>query len=570
MNTVWSETLDRSCPLPEYPRPQLARRNWLNLNGVWDYAITRSLKRPESYEGEILVPFSPETELSGVKRMLHPGEVLWYRRSFLLPETFQGKKLLLHFGAVDQCASVWVNSVLVATHTGGYLAFEADVSDAVTDGVVTVEVRVTDDTDRSYHTRGKQRTRRGGIWYTPQSGIWQTVWMEAVPASYIKNLRITPLYDSASVEIIPELAGDEPAYADFGGQRWLLPAEIPVPDFEPWSPENPKLYGFTVRCGEDEVQSYFAMRKFSVEADEKGVMRLFLNGRPYFHNGLLDQGYWPESLYTAPTDEALIYDIQTAKAMGYNMLRKHIKVEPARWYYHCDRLGMLVWQDMPCGGGRYDPLIVSAPLVTGLHLSDRLHLLFGRTSAEGRREFLQELLEMVRHLYNCPCIALWVPFNEGWGQFDAAEACRRIESVDRTRTIDPASGWHDQHIGQLRTDHVYFRAYRFKADRRGRAVALSEFGGYAHKVIGHEFSPKAFGYKSFVTPAQLELGLEELYQEQIRPAIEQGLCAAVYTQLSDVENEINGLMTYDRRVTKVAPELMRRVMRGIGCAPYEA
>ena len=522
------------------------------------------MKQPASYEGEILVPFSPETELSGVKRALHPGEVLWYRRSFLLPPEFRGKRLLLHFGAVDQRATVWVNGVQTAEHTGGYLAFETDVTEAVTGDTVTITVRVTDDTDRSWHARGKQRSRRGGIWYTPQSGIWQTVWLEAVPDCYVKSLRITPIYDRACVEIIPELCGDEPAYAEFGGQSFLLPAEIPVPDFEAWSPEHPKLYGFTVRCGQDEVQSYFAMRKFSVEADDKGVMRLFLNGKPYFHNGLLDQGYWPESLYTAPTDEALVYDIQTAKAMGYNMLRKHIKVEPARWYYHCDRLGMLVWQDMPCGGGRYDPLIVSAPLVTGIHLSDRLHLLFGRANADGRREFLQELGEMVRQLYNCPCIALWVPFNEGWGQFDAAEACRRIEAIDRSRTIDPASGWHDQHIGQLRSDHVYFRAYRFKPDRCGRAVALSEFGGYAHKVIGHEFSPKAFGYKNFVTPAQLELGLEELYQEQIRPAVEQGLCAAVYTQLSDVEDEINGLMTYDRRVVKVAPELMRRVMRGVG------
>ena len=563
MKTNWTDAVDRICPLPEYPRPQLARRVWLNLNGVWEYAFTHSVKQPSDYEGEILVPFSPETELSGVGRALRPGEVLWYRRSFLLPEDWRGKRKLLHFGAVDQCASVWVNGVPVVEHVGGYLPFEADVTDAVSGDTVTIVVRVTDDTDHGFHTRGKQRSRRGGIWYTPQSGIWQTVWMEAVPASYVKSLRITPQFDRASVEIVPVIEGGEPAYAVFNGQSWLLPAEIPVPDFEAWSPENPKLYGFAVRCGEDEVQSYFAMRKFSVEKDAQGVPRLFLNGRPYFHNGLLDQGYWPDGLYTAPTDEALVYDIRMAKAMGYNMLRKHIKVEPARWYYHCDRLGMLVWQDMPCGGGRYDPLIVSAPLVTGLHLSDRLHVLFGRASREGRREFQQELGEMVSALYNSPCIAVWVPFNEGWGQFDADEACRRIEALDRTRTIDPASGWHDQKFGQLRSEHVYFRAYRFRPDRRGRAVALSEFGGYAHRVVGHEFSPKTFGYKSFVTPAQLEIGLEALYQEQIRPAVAQGLCAAVYTQLSDVEDEVNGLLTYDRKVVKVAPELMRKLMTGV-------
>ncbi len=564
MKTNWTDAVNRNCPLPEYPRPQLTRRVWLNLNGVWEYAFTHSVKQPDAFEGEILVPFSPETGLSGVGRTLRPGEVLWYRRSFLLPADWRGKRLLLHFGAVDQCAAVWVNGVPAVEHVGGYLPFEADVTDAVTGDTVTIVVRVTDDTDHGFHTRGKQRSRRGGIWYTPQSGIWQTVWMEAVPACYVKSLRITPQFDRGSVEIVPTVVGGEPAYAVFNGHSWLLPAEIPVPDFEAWSPENPKLYGFTVRCGEDEVQSYFAMRKFSVEKDAQGVPRLCLNGKPYFHNGLLDQGYWPDGLYTAPTDEALVYDIQMARAMGYNMLRKHIKVEPARWYYHCDRLGMLVWQDMPCGGGRYAPLIVSAPLVTGIHLSDRLHFLFGRASREGRREFLQELGEMVNALYNCPCIAVWVPFNEGWGQFDADEACRRIESIDRTRTIDPASGWHDQRLGQLRSEHVYFRAYRFRPDRRGRAVALSEFGGYAHRVAGHEFSPKSFGYKSFVTPAQLEIGLEALYQEQIRPAVAQGLCAAVYTQLSDVEDEINGLLTYDRKVAKVAPELMRKLMTGVG------
>ena len=563
MKSNWTDAVDRGCPLPEYPRPQLARRAWLNLNGLWEYAITRTPEPPESFEGEILVPFSPETELSGVGRCLKKGEFLWYRRSFLLPENWSGKRLLLHFGAVDQYAAVWVNGAPAVEHVGGFLPFEADVTEAVADNTVTVLVRVTDETDRGWHTRGKQRRRRGGIWYTPQSGIWQTVWMEAVPESYVKSLRITPHYDRAVVEIVPELVGSEPAYAVFNGQSYWLPGEIPVPDFEAWSPENPKLYGVSVICGEDEVQSYFAMRKFSVEKDGEGVPRLFLNGRPYFHNGLLDQGYWPDGLYTAPTDEALVHDIRTAKAMGYNMLRKHIKVEPARWYYHCDRLGMLVWQDMPCGGGRYDPLIVTGPLVTGIHLSDRLHVLFGRARAEGRREFLQELGDMVRALYNCPCIAVWVPFNEGWGQFDAAEACRRIEAIDRTRTIDPASGWHDQKIGQLRSEHVYFRAYRFRPDRLGRAVALSEFGGYSHRVRGHVFSQKNFGYKSFVTPAQLEIGLEELYQEQIRPALAQGLCAAVYTQLSDVEDETNGLVTYDRKVTKIAPELMRRIMAGL-------
>ncbi len=560
MKTNWTDKVDRNLPLPEYPRPQMARSGWVNLNGPWEYAINSSSRFPKEFDGEILVPFSPETELSGVGRSLKSGEFLWYRRVVTMPPEFAGRRVLLHFGAVDQCAVVWVNSVQVASHIGGYLPFEADITDAIDGDTVTVTVRVTDDTQRGGHTRGKQKSRRGGIWYTPQSGIWQTVWMEAVPESYVKALRITPLFDEAAVEIAAEVEGGETAYAQLGGASYALPARIPVPNFEPWTPENPTLYGFTVTCGEDQVQSYFAMRKFSVGKDEKGVPRLFLNNRPCFHNGLLDQGYWPDGLYTAPTDEAMIYDISTAKSMGYNMLRKHIKVEPLRWYYHCDRLGMLVWQDMPNGGGHYNAAVVTTPLVTGIHLSDKLYPLFGRANKAARLEFRAELAAMVRHLYNCPCIAMWVIFNEGWGQFDAAKMHDLVRGLDKTRTIDHASGWHDQGIGGIKSLHVYFKPYVFKPDKRGRAVVLSEFGGYAHKVISHEFGKKSFGYKKFETPAQLQIALEDLYQKEIGPAHLQGLAAAVYTQLTDVEDEINGLLTYDRKVVKVAPEVMQEIV----------
>ena len=453
-----------------------------------------------------------------------------------------------------------MNSTQVVRHTGGYLPFEADITDAVEDGYAQITVRVTDDTDRSFQSRGKQSSKRGGIWYTPQSGIWQTVWLEAVPETYVRSLRITPDIDKATVTVEADVRGDEQAYAHFGGQDYPLPAEIPVLEFEPWCPENPKLYGFSVSCGEDEVFSYFAMRKIAVAKDKNGVPRLFLNNEPYFQNGLLDQGYWPDGLYTAPTDEALIYDISTAKAMGFNMLRKHIKVEPLRWYYHCDRLGMLVWQDMPNGGRRYNPVIISAPLVTGIHLNDSTHALFARSDSEGRAQFKSELGELVNHLYNCPCICMWVIFNEGWGQFDARKMYDFVRSMDKTRVIDHASGWHDQGIGNVQSLHVYFKKYHFKPDKKGRAVLLSEFGGYSHQVPGHCYNNKYFGYKKFEMPFQLEAALEDLYQTEIGPAKLRGLSAAVYTQLSDVEDELNGMLTYDRKVVKIAPEPMRKII----------
>ena len=561
MKTPWTDSVDRLAPLPEYPRPQMVRGNWLSLNGPWEYAISAGGSFPAEYDGTITVPFSPETELSGVGRTLHKGEFLWYRREISLPECFSERHVLLHFGAVDQTADVWVNGLKVMEHVGGYLPFEGDVTRAVRDGRMEIVVRVTDESDRGYHTRGKQKSARGGIWYTPQSGIWQSVWIEAVPENYVKNLHISPDFDSGCVDISAETVGNDAAYAHFGGGEYRLPARIPVPDFEPWSPENPKLYDFTVSCGEDSVESYFAMRKFSVEKDRSGKPRLFLNGRPYFHNGLLDQGYWPDGLYTAPTDEAMIFDIETAKAMGFNVLRKHIKVEPLRWYYHCDRLGMLVWQDMPCGGGRYDPVVVSAPLVTDIHLKDSAYLLFGRESKAGRGEFMTELRAMVQHLYNCPCIAMWVPFNEGWGQFDAARAVGVIHEIDTSRTVDHASGWHDQGIGETKSLHVYFRPYVFKPDRRGRAVILTEFGGYNCLVPGHSFNDLDFGYKRLGDADKLRAALEELYSQQIAPAYEQGLAAAIYTQVSDVEDELNGLITYDRQVVKIPPETVRNIVK---------
>ena len=548
-------------PLPEYPRPAMRRDSYENLNGLWKYAITQTAEYPAAWDGSILVPYSPETKASGVGRTLQPGQWLHYHCTFA-PPPGEGGRVLLHFGAVDDACAVQVNGHLVGGHRGGYWPFTLDVTAQLNDtGRNSLWVAVQDPTDSGTQARGKQTLKPGGMFYPAQSGIWQTVWLESVPQNYIRSLHVTPLFDAHQVEITVE--GEGQCMIDLEGKRFTfpagVPAHVPVQSFRPWSPEHPTLYPFSVTLGDDTVYSYFAMRKCSVETDKDGVRRLFLNGKPYFHNGLLDQGYWPDGLYTAPSDDALVYDIQLAKDMGFNMLRKHIKVECDRWYYHCDRLGMLVWQDMPCGGRRYDPLIVSTPLVTGWHLDDSWYPLFGRTNVTARKAFLNELRDMVTTLYNHPCIAVWVPFNEGWGQFDSQTAVQVIRSVDKTRTIDPASGWHDQGFGDVRSLHVYFQKYRFQPDKLGRATLLSEFGGYVHRVEGHAIGGKSVGYKTCDAPLSLEYALQALYDEQIRPAIAQGLSAAVYTQLSDVEHELNGLVTYDRSIVKLPVKTLHKI-----------
>ena len=562
--TPWGEHLDENCILTEYPRPQMRRDSYLNLNGRWEYAITDSDELPRRWDGTILVPFSPESALSGVGRSLQPGQTLWYRREVILPQGFipADGRLLLHFGAVDQETAVYWNGRLLGRHMGGYNAFTLDATDALGPRNSLV-VRVHDDTDASFHSRGKQKTRRGGIWYTPQSGIWQTVWMEAVPRHYIEGLRIVPLFDQSAVEVMVRCSQPLQCEATVDGRTVPFtsgePARIPMPDFRAWSPEDPYLYDLSVTLGEDRVESYFGMRKMEVRADRGGVKRLFLNGEPYFQSGLLDQGYWPDGLYTAPSDEALIYDIQTAKAMGFNLLRKHIKVEPMRWYYHCDRLGMLVWQDMPSGGGKYRFSTITLPLVTGIHRRDNHYRAFARASSQGRGEYMDELEEMVGQLFNAPSVVLWVPFNEGWGQFDSTLVMERLRALDPTRPVDPASGWHDQGAGELRSLHVYFKPFRFRRDRRGRALALSEFGGYNLRVDGHCFNQKDYGYRRLPDAAALWRDFSRLYEREVLPAVPRGLCASVYTQLSDVEDELNGLMTYDRRVVKLDADEVREL-----------
>lgn len=561
LTTKWGEALDREHPLPEYPRPQLRRESFLNLNGVWQYAVSTLNSEPEEYDGDIVVPFPLESELSGVGRVLQPGEYLWYRREFTLPEDFNVGRVLLHFGAVDQCARVWVNGMDACTHTGGYLPFSADITDLLFEGENTLVVRVTDDTDRSYHTRGKQKLKPGGIWYSPVSGIWQNVWCESVPENYISSLFITPHLEDGSVELL--VMGEGAVRAVIDGDAYDFEAGtsalLKLREVRAWSPEEPYLYKLELAMGDDRVESYFAMRSVGIGEDRNGVKRLLLNGKPYFQNGLLDQGWWPDGLYTAPSDEALAFDIAAAKTMGFNMLRKHVKVEPLRWYYHCDRLGMLVWQDMPNGGGAYSALTVSAPLLTGSHSRDDKYSKFARREEKGRDEFREELLDMVSHLYNAPSIVTWVIFNEGWGQFDSDKCAEAVLELDSSRILDRTSGWHDQGSGELRSIHLYFDDYKHKPDKLGRCVVLSEFGGYTLPIDGHAWPGKPFGYKKFDSQEKFRRALTLLYDGQIRPACMSGLAAAIYTQLTDVENELNGLITYDRRVIKLSPADIKRI-----------
>lgn len=563
MLTRWGKALDKDNVLPEYPRPQMVRESYINLNGRWDYAITASDELPRQYDGEIIVPFSPEAPLSGVNRTLKPGETLWYRRA-ICQRPREGARLLLHFGAVDQEAVVYINQKQIAEHRGGYTAFEVDITDfLLSDTDSELIVHVHDGTDENEFARGKQRTKRGGIWYTPQSGIWQSVWAEWVPEAHISALRITPCVERGCVEIEVQSANEGECAVVFSGARHVgrtnAAISVTVPGAELWSPENPRLYEFAAEFGEDRVESYFAMRSVGVGRDGAGRPCLTLNGKPYFHSGVLDQGYWPDGLYTAPSDEAMIYDIELMKSMGFNMLRKHIKIEPMRWYYHCDRLGMLVWQDMINGGGRYDTLTITAPLITRRHKKDDDYKRFAREDAAGRAQYYEELETMITQLYSCPCIAMWVPFNEGWGQFDAAEAVARIRALDPTRTIDHASGWHDQGISDVKSLHVYFYPYRYRRDEHGRAVVLSEFGGYKLSVPGHTWNDANFGYRGYKTEAALGAAFEKLYEREIIAAREQGLAASVYTQLSDVEDEVNGFVTYDREHVKFDTEAVRRI-----------
>ena len=537
-------------PWNVYPRPQMKRERWLCLNGTWELSFGGAVQT-------IRVPYCPECLLSGVRQKPKIGEPLRYRRTFSVPEDWQGMRVLLHFGAVMRKATVFVNGVEVARHENGYLPFSADITDALRTGENELCVTAVNDLDPRF-PYGKQTQKRGGMWYTPCSGIWQTVWLEPVPEPYIRSLQITNGPDW--VEIRAEGVGTGTVI--LGEQTFPLEngtARIPIADPHSWTPFDPYLYAFTLHSGADTVQSYFALRTLSIET-VGGVPRLCLNGKPYFFNGLLDQGYWSDGLYTPATPEGLETDILAMKSLGFNTLRKHIKVEPERFYYDCDRLGMVVFQDMVNSGVyRY----VRDTVLPTLHFQKRRDKRLN-PDPETRRIFLGSMEATVRQLRNHPSICLWTIFNEGWGQFCADDAYTKLKALDPNRWIDSTSGWFRQHLSDVDSLHIYFDKLHLGTENKPQL--LSEFGGFVWKVPAHSYNlEKTYGYKKFDTREAYVQALRELYRGLI-PLIRDGLCGAIYTQVSDVEDETNGLFTFDRAVLKLQPDDLTNVMNDMDSA----
>ena len=574
-------------PLAEYPRPAMRRDSCEILNGPWQYAITQTAEYPAAWQGSILVPYSPEAPASGVNRTLQPGQWLHYHRLFA-PPAGEGGRVLLHFGAVDYACAVQVNGHLAGGHRGGYWPFTLDITDLLngTDRN-SLWVAVQDPTGHGTQARGKQTLKPGGMFYPAQSGIWQTVWLERVPDNYIQTLTVTPDYDARTVTVRVHTAkpggavnlwamvraGGVTIAEDWGSdeadQDGEVTLNIPEEHFFPWSPDTPFLYDLTVgtnqgeEAGLDTVHSYFALRKWSCAPDAHGVLRFCLNDKPILLNGLLDQGYWPEGLYTPPSDAAVERELSEVKALGFNLLRKHAKIEPQRWYYHCDRLGLIVWQDIVNGGSAYNLWFVTyltnvlQPLLRRFPDGKAAYSLLSRAKPVGREEYAHELADTVQALRCHPCIACWVPFNEGWGQFDAGKAVQALRTLDGTRLVDEASGWFDQGGGDVHSLHNYFYPLRIRPQKR--TVALSEYGGIAWPMPGHEPPRKTYGYGTAKDRQELTARYKKLQLKTVLPQLEKGLSALVYTQLTDVEDEVNGLFTYDRAAVKPDANAVRSV-----------
>ena len=574
-------------PLAEYPRPAMRRDSCEILNGPWQYAITQTAEYPAAWQGSILVPYSPEAPASGVNRTLQPGQWLHYHRLFA-PPAGEGGRVLLHFGAVDYACAVQINGHLAGGHRGGYWPFTLDITDLLNGtGRNSLWVAVQDPTGHGTQARGKQTLKPGGMFYPAQSGIWQTVWLERVPDNFIETLTVTPDYDAGTVTVKAHVsqpggaknlwavvrAGGVTIAEDWGSdeadQDGEVTLNIPEEHFFPWSPDTPFLYDLTVGTNQgeeaefDTVHSYFALRKWSCAPDAHGVLRFCLNDKPILLNGLLDQGYWPEGLYTPPSDAAVERELSEVKALGFNLLRKHAKIEPQRWYYHCDRLGLIVWQDIVNGGSAYNLWFVTyltnvlQPLLRRFPDGKAAYSLLSRAKPAGREEYAHELADTVQALRCHPCIACWVPFNEGWGQFDAGKAVQALRALDGTRLVDEASGWFDQGGGDVHSLHNYFYPLRIRPQKR--TVALSEYGGIAWPMPGHEPPRKTYGYGTAKDRQELTARYKKLQLKTVLPQLEKGLSALVYTQLTDVEDEVNGLFTYDRAAVKPDANAVRSV-----------
>lgn len=569
MKTKWAETMDVNNVLPEYPRPIMERTDWANLNGLWEYAITPIGQLPTMYEGKILVPFAIESSLSGVGKRLGETNNLWYKRSFSISPKWDGKRVLLHFGAVDWQADIWVNNIKVGQHTGGFTPFSFDVTAALQKGTNELVVKVWDPTDKGTQPRGKQVNNPEGIWYTPVSGIWQTVWLEPVASHYITNIKTTPDIDKNTLSL--EVATDKSANTDkivvkvFEGKTWVAEGtsvnntiiEVPMPQSAKlWSPDAPFLYNLEISLYSngkvvDKVNSYAAMRKLSTKRDCNGIVRLQLNNKDLFQFGPLDQGWWPDGLYTAPSDEALLYDVQKTKDFGFNMIRKHIKVEPARWYTHCDRLGIIVWQDMPSGDR--NPEWQNRKYFEGTELA---------RSAASEETYHKEWKEIMGYLHSYPCIGVWVPFNEAWGQFKTCEIAEWTKAYDPSRLVNPASGGNHYTCGDMLDLHNYPNPEMYLFDAQ-RVNVLGEYGGIGLVLKEHLWEPKRnWGYVQFNSSKEVTDEYVK-YATQLRTLIERGFSAAVYTQTTDVEVEVNGLMTYDRKVIKLDEAILKQINSSI-------
>ena len=558
IKTTWAEDIDVNNVLPEYPRPLIERDQWQNLNGLWEYAILpEGQAEPTSFDGKILVPFAVESSLSGVQKRMDEKQELWYKRSFTVPSSWKGKQVLLHFGAVDWRTEVFVNDIKVGSHQGGYTPFSFDITSFLNkSGGQKVVVKVWDPSDKGYQPRGKQTSNPEGIWYTPVSGIWQTVWLEPVSSKFISSVRPTADIDHnrLSVNVLTDGTekGDYYEVDLFDGSKKLqtvkaaagLEASLSIPEAKRWSPDSPFLYDLKIRLisnGKvvDEVKSYAAMRKVSTHRDENGIVRLQLNNKDLFQFGPLDQGWWPDGLYTAPTDEALKYDIEKTKDWGFNMIRKHVKVEPARWYTHCDQLGILVWQDMPSGD--HSPQWQPRKYFDGTE---------NKRSAESEANYRTEWKGIMDYLYANPSVVCWVPFNEAWGQFKTPEIVEWTKNYDPSRIVNPASGGNHYQVGDMLDLHHYPGPNMFLYDAQ-RATVLGEYGGIGLALEDHLWTPdRNWGYVQFKTSKEVTDQYVE-YGEQLLKLIKAGFSAAVYTQTTDVEVEVNGLMTYDRKVIKI-------------------